>query len=95
MLSFILKNYNEEAGIILSTHLISDVEKVLDGDTGRVCIRQPSSRKRLFLYLNTTITKVITHVAIMDNISIKINNVNKILLILLKVPSDISWYWMG
>ena len=30
ILKTILKNYNEEAGIIISTHLISDVEKVLD-----------------------------------------------------------------
>ena len=30
ILKTILKNYNENAGIIISTHLISDVEKVLD-----------------------------------------------------------------
>ncbi len=30
ILKTILMNYNEEAGVIISTHLISDVEKVLD-----------------------------------------------------------------
>lgn len=30
ILKTILANYNEEAGIIISTHLISDVEKILD-----------------------------------------------------------------
>ncbi len=30
ILKTILKNYNENAGVIISTHLISDVEKVLD-----------------------------------------------------------------
>ena len=30
ILKTILANYNEEAGVIISTHLISDVEKVLD-----------------------------------------------------------------
>lgn len=30
ILKTILTNYNENAGIIISTHLISDVEKVLD-----------------------------------------------------------------
>lgn len=30
ILKTILNNYNEDAGIIISTHLISDVEKVLD-----------------------------------------------------------------
>lgn len=30
ILKTILKNYNEKAGVIISTHLISDVEKVLD-----------------------------------------------------------------
>ena len=44
-------NYNEEAGVIISTHLISDVEKVLDD----VIFIRNGNRQELFFYLVTEI----------------------------------------
>lgn len=45
ILSTIISNYNEEASIIISTHLISDVEKILDDvifiDKGKIALQAP------------------------------------------------------
>ena len=50
ILNTILTNFNENASIIISTHLIEDIEKILDEvifiDKGKIILNSPTDKLR-------------------------------------------------